>query len=1052
VRRVSLITVSVLVLRSFVAAQDADYPRPDLTWQTIETPHFLIDFHSGEERSAREVASIAEQVYGPITKLYQHEPDQKVTFVIRDHDDYSNGAAYFYDNKVEIWAPALDFELRGTHPWLQDVVAHEFTHIIQIQTTMKLGRTVPAIYFQWLGYEAERRTDVLYGYPNVIVSYPLSAFVVPSWFAEGVAQYNYPRFRYDYWDSHRDMILRMYMLAGNPLTWEEMGVFGKTSLGNESSYNAGFSIVQYIADTYGIDKLDEISRALSSLPRVTIDGAISAVLGKSGEELYQEWKKAKTEHYKKLAAAISANRVEGEMIEKEGFGNFYPEFTPDGKKLAYVTNKGEDYFALSSVYLYDFQTKTAKELGLVARSTLSFSSDGRYLYYSKLGRRNKFFAKLSDLYRYDLVNEEEERLTRSLRAWNPKISADGTKLVFAYGSDGTLNIGVADSIGRNVRRVTDFANGEQVYTPVWSPDGSKIAFGYSAGDRQSVAMIDEDGKGFQVLVSGPGARDPSFSRDGKSLFYASDETGIYNIYELDLQTGAKRRVTNVLGGAFLPTADSAGDLAFASYTSSGYKIAFLERSQQIAGGTRSPEAPTAAPRVESSRLTSGVAAIAAVASDAAGTAPSSGSLPPVPDPKPYKNAFTSLSIIPVLRVDNYNPRNKGLDVIRPGIYFSSSDMLDKLSLFGGAVINRQLERDLFVIFEYRDPIPPFYQLGLAPTLSLELYNISRKTGVSFPIVTDRSYLIQTDVTYDLFEFDVSLRQKMIDDHTQLQVGYALSRYNADIGAFLLPPANISPAFRNTYLIGNALTVQLTHENIHPSVDQSINPVGRTVSLTYSYEFNKFNPEGEYTIENGALVPRYSKPSFHRLDLQWTEHLQLPFPKQTLTLSARGSSIRKRGIDDFFDAYAGGFIGMRGYPYYSLGGRDLAVLSAAYRFPLWTSINFRFLQFYFTKLYGSVFGDIGDAWTPLAGGKGVAPPVGDWKKDAGFELRLEAFSFYQYPTRIFFAGAYGFDRFTRTFNNVDVTYGREWRFYVGVLFGFELSPLTNIFKHAEYYGR
>ena len=1051
-RNLSLITLSVVVLTSCLVAQDDDYPRPDLTWQTIETPHFLIDFHNGEERTAREVASIAEEIYGPITKLYQHEPDQKVTFVVRDHDDYSNGAAYFYDNKVEIWAPALDFELRGMHPWLQNVVAHEFTHIVQIQTAMKLGRTIPAIYLQWLGYEAERRTDVLYGYPNVIVSYPLSAFVVPSWFAEGVAQYNSPRFQYDYWDSHRDMILRMYMLNGNPLTWEEMAVFGKTSLGNESSYNAGFSIVKYIADTYGVDKLNEISRALGSLPRVTIDGAISAVLGKSGEELYQEWKNEETEHYKERAAAISANRVEGEIIEKEGFGNFYPAFTPDGKKLAYVSNKGEDYFGLSSVYLYDLRTKIAKKLGLMARSTLSFSPDGRYLYYSRTGRHNKFFAKLSDLYRYDLLNEEEERLTRSLRAWNPKISADGTKLVFAYGGDGTVNIGVADSIGKNVRQVTDFSDGEQVYTPAWSPDGSRIAFGYSDGDNQSVAMIDEDGKNFQVLVSGPDARDPSFSRDGKSLFYASDGTGIYNIYELDLQTGARHQVTNVLGGAFLPATDAAGDLAFATYTVSGYKIAFLERSQQIAGESNLPAPSTAAPEVESSRPSSGTAPVATPVADAAGTASPARVLPPVPEPRPYKSAFTSMTIIPVLRVDNYNPRNKGLDVVRPGIYFSSSEMLDKISLFGGAVINRQLERDLFAILEYRDAIPPFYQLGLAPTLSLELYNISRKTNVSFPWVAYKDYVIHTDITYDLFEFDVTLQQKLNDEHTQLQLGYRLSRYNQDIGAFLVQDVNVYQAFRNTYLIGNELTVQLTHENIHPSVDQSINPVGRTMSLTYSYESNEFNALGEFHEVNGLLVPQYSKPSFHRLDLQWTEHLQLPIPKHTLTLSARGSSILKKGVDDFFDAYAGGFIGMRGYPYYSLGGSDLAVLSAAYRFPLWTSINFRFLQFYFTKLYGSVFADVGDAWTPLTGWNGAAPPVGDWKKDAGLELRLEAFSFYQYPTRIFFAGAYGFDRFTRTFNNVNVTYGREWRFYVGVLFGFELSPLTNIFKRAEYYRR
>lgn len=231
VRIFSRIIFLAVLGTSLLLGQDDDFPRPDLSWQTIETAHFLVHFHTGETRTAREIATIAEEVYGPITQLYQHEPDGKVSLVIRDHDDYSNGAAYFYDNKIELWAPALDFELRGTHPWLRDVVSHEFTHIVQIQTAMKLGRVFPAVYLQWLGYEAERRTDVLYGYPNIIVSYPLSAFVVPAWFAEGVAQYNYPTFTYDYWDSHRDMILRMYMLEGNPLSWEEMAVSGKQASG-----------------------------------------------------------------------------------------------------------------------------------------------------------------------------------------------------------------------------------------------------------------------------------------------------------------------------------------------------------------------------------------------------------------------------------------------------------------------------------------------------------------------------------------------------------------------------------------------------------------------------------------------------------------------------------------------------------------------------------------------------------------------------------------------------------------------------------------------------
>jgi hypothetical protein len=131
------------------------------------------------------------------------------------------------------------------------------------------------------------------------------------------------------------------------------------------------------------------------------------------------------------------------------------------------------------------------------------------------------------------------------------------------------------------------------------------------------------------------------------------------------------------------------------------------------------------------------------------------------------------------------------------------------------------------------------------------------------------------------------------------------------------------------------------------------------------------------------------------------------------------------------------IGMRGYPFYGIGGNKTMAINATYRFPISTQLNFRILQMYFTKLFGSVFYDIGDGWY------GDVPSIDKWKRDAGFELRLEAFSFYSYPTRILFSGAYGLDRFSRQVNDINirtVTYGHEWRFYLGVLFGFELNDI------------
>jgi len=186
---VAVLLFLLFVINSPLTAQISPYNHPELKWLTIESKHAIVHFHEGGERTAREVAGIADLVYEPITSLYDYEPDGKINWIIRDHDDYSNGAAYYYDEKIEIWATPLDFELRGQHHWLYNVVTHEFTHMIQLGASRKGPRWMPQVYFQGFGYEPERRPDVLYGYPNAIASWPVIGTVIPMWFAEGTAQW-----------------------------------------------------------------------------------------------------------------------------------------------------------------------------------------------------------------------------------------------------------------------------------------------------------------------------------------------------------------------------------------------------------------------------------------------------------------------------------------------------------------------------------------------------------------------------------------------------------------------------------------------------------------------------------------------------------------------------------------------------------------------------------------------------------------------------------------------------------------------------------------------
>jgi len=1040
-----LVSIALTVLAAGTLSAQEEFFHPELEWRTIETTHFAVHYHTGTERTARTVAKIAEEIYGPVTSLYHHEPDGKVNFVIKDYDDYSNGAAYFFDNKIEIWASSLDTDLRGTHNWLRNVITHEFTHIIQIQTSFKFGRKVPAIYLQSLSYESERRQDVLYGYPNRIISYPLSGFVIPSWFAEGVAQFNRKELDYDYWDSHRDMILRCYALDGNMLSWNEMSVFGKTSLGNESSYNAGFSFVSYLVARWGDGVLEKISRNLSSLTAVTIDGAISSAVGEDGEQVYRDWQEALRADYTERIAPVKASLAEGRILGDVGFANLYPAFSPDGKTLAYVSNKRGDYFSSSSLYLRDVATGEEKLLISGVRSKFSWAPDGKTIYYSKNSRENPFWSSYSDIFAVDVESGDERRISHALRAVAPSVSPDGQRLAFVAGGDGTVNLFVSRTDGTELVKLTAYDSAQQVYNPAWTPDGKSIVFDFSVKDGRDIMIIPAAGGDPAPLVAtADDERSAVFTRDGKALYYASDRTGIFNIYRREVGTGEEVQVTNVVGGAFMPEPGPSGGFAYARYTSTGYKLAMMDSSSPAAepreyvrkGGPSDVHA--AFPGLGSLAIPGDGAAAAGAGNGTDGKSFDWKALRSYDDTKlpemtegKYNNATTSLTIIPFLRIDNYNPRNKGSDILKPGAYLFSSDVLERFGFFAGGAINLKGERDLFFTFDYHGAIPGFFSLGMDPSLSLEMYNITRSSSGSITLPLDT---IGVDISYNLLEFDAVFRQKLFTPALDAEYGYRHSRYTADIGQFYLRESQILvPATSILYFKGNDLFMNLKLDLEAPSRTQEINPVGTKFSARYDYEFNDFDPTDEVN-DRGELVHVFQDVNFHKLEGSLRESRRLPGWSHTLSATVKGGTIFGPPVDDYFDFYIGGLPGMRGYPFYSISGNEYGTANLTYRFPIWENIDVRFLQLYFDKLYGGIYADMGTAWTggPVTGNR--------FRRDAGVELRLESFSFYAYPTRVFFSATYGFDTFNRYVQSRDqvVTYGGEWQYHFGVLFGFDFD--------------
>lgn len=1003
----------ILVWGINLSAQPVEYNHPELDWLTIETDHFQVHYHKGAERTAALTAKIAEEIYWPITSLYLYEPDSKIHFIIRDHDDFSNGVTYYYDNKIEIWATPMDFVLRGNHNWLRNVITHEFTHMISLGAARKITRKIPAFYFQYMGYEPEKNPYVLYGFPNRIVSYPLAMTTVPNWLAEGVAQYQLAKLNYDNWDSHRDMILRTAVLEGDILDHKEMGVFGKNSLNNEKVYNHGFALVRYIADTYGVESLRRILRAMSSPWHFTVNGALKKVLGKSERQLYKEWKNYLKEMYSYRLSTINNHISAGKIIEEKGFANLFPIWSPDGNKFAFVSNRGHDYLSQSSLYIHDITAGTIERIKGGVSSSLSWSPDGEKIVYTRKSKPNKYGSHFDDIYMYDLDKKKERPITRNFRAQHPDWSPDGSKLLFVTTKDGTQNIVVLDMKTKKLNHLTQFKEGQQIFTPRWSPNGQVIVFSYTNGEGRQIGLITTDGKQFKVLMADENdARDPIFAPNGKEIYFSWDRTGIFNVFAIDITNKQKRQLTNVIGGAFMPSVNKQGQLLYSDFSSQGYRIAFVDRPIPV----EQSEAEYLVYTDPIVQLASGdnkdISLINRGISEQ--TINYNDTEIPQYETKPYGLTYGNLAFLPRIMID--------YGTTKIGTYLYSSDILNKYDIFAGFAMNRDWDYDIFGIINYRK---------FRPTFFLEVYNkvLHHQEMDYFPLTESDTVYTNFKFKYDLSEVDLGMEFKLNDEQS-LRPAFIYDRYTARYQPEYKYQGQDFPAIKYTYYIGRIVQFAWHYHNVLPGASSEINPFsGRIISLKYQREFNKFIKD--FTITDyGTWVEVFDNYNYGKLELEWKEYVPLfNNGKHALNLNLQAGWI-DRPIHEFFNFYAGGLIGLRGYPFYSIEGRKMIVARTAYRFPIFNNMNLRLFHIHFDKIYLGMFFDYGNAFDE------DALKLSKFKKTAGAELRMDLFSFYNFPTKIFINAAYGLDKFTKTeTDNTLLNYGKEWRYYLGISFGY-----------------
>lgn len=569
-RRPAAWFTTILLLLLSVAASAQNFGKNKVqyenwTWYLLESENFDVYFYAGADELAHFAAIESERALSQIARDFRYEVSDRIPLVIyKSHNDFqtTNVTPGLLPEGVGGFTEYLKHRVvvpyEGDYQQFRHVLHHELIHAIMF--------------------------DMLYGRSLANLIGGQGSLRLPLWFSEGLAEY-----ASEGWDTKADMFIRDAVLSGTlpPVDY----------LGGYFAYKGGQSILRFLGDRYGREKVAELLANVRSTRR--LEKAVQKSVGMDMEELNRAWQKAmRREYWPEVANREETEEFARRLTDHRELENYYntsPAISPDGSKVAFLSDRNvyADVYLISSIdgevirRLVKGQRSGKFEELHWLRPGIGWSPEGDHIALAaKAGRHDRLF----------IIRAKDGSVRRELEfdldgifspAWSPR----GDRIVFVGLDDGSSDIYYAELSDGSLHRVT--ADPYSDTDPSWSPDGESIVFisdrgGLHAAPNQEaevrmwkhdyrhkdVYLIQREGSGLRRITQDPYVEEtPIFAPDGRQILYTADPNGCFNIYVHTLETGERWPITNALTGAFdLSISSDGSKLVFASLSGAGWDL------------------------------------------------------------------------------------------------------------------------------------------------------------------------------------------------------------------------------------------------------------------------------------------------------------------------------------------------------------------------------------------------------------------------------------------------------------------------------------------------
>jgi Tol biopolymer transport system component len=151
-----------------------------------------------------------------------------------------------------------------------------------------------------------------------------------------------------------------------------------------------------------------------------------------------------------------------------------------------------------------------------------------------------------------MTGKPRKLIASSHRDRSPSYSPDGGLIAFSSDRGGSRQLWVCARDGTSPRQITHLEDAA-VGISSWAPSGGLIAFEAQSAGSTSIHLCDSStGRTWKLPLAGRNNRRPSWSRDGKTLYYSSNQLDSFQIWSVQVDgEGNPSNATQITrGGGF----------------------------------------------------------------------------------------------------------------------------------------------------------------------------------------------------------------------------------------------------------------------------------------------------------------------------------------------------------------------------------------------------------------------------------------------------------------------------------------------------------------------